>query len=139
MGLISEATTEIQIRFVDLDAYNHVNNAVYQSYLEIARLPLVKDVFLEDMAKNIQYLLVKIELNYKQPVKYTDRLLVHCWFSEMKGARFKISYLLHNGAGKIFADGYTLHALYDANAQKPMRIPDEWKQFVKGNNDEKNC
>jgi acyl-CoA thioester hydrolase len=125
-----QITVEIQVRFSDLDCYGHVNNAVYLSYLEVARVQLVHDMFLEDMKKNIQYLLVRADLRYILPITLADKVFVHCWFSEIGKVRFKASYSLHNGEGKIFAEGYTEHALFNANTLRPMRIPKEWQEFA---------
>ncbi|MDR2401246.1 MAG: acyl-CoA thioesterase [Deferribacteraceae bacterium] len=125
-----QTTAEIQVRFSDLDCYGHVNNAVYLSYLEIARVQLIHDMFIEDMKRNIQYLLVRVDLRYILPITLEDKVFVHCWFSEVGKARFKASYSLHNGGGKIFAEGYTEHALYNANTSRPIRIPKEWSEFV---------
>ena len=36
---MNSTQSPIQIRFVDLDQFGHVNNAIYLSYLEVARLP----------------------------------------------------------------------------------------------------
>jgi acyl-CoA thioester hydrolase len=123
-------TAEIQVRFSDLDCYGHVNNAVYLSYLEIARVQLIRDMFLEDMKKNIQYLLVRVDLRYILPITLEGGVFVLCWFSEIGKVRFKVSYSIHNGSGKIFSEGYTEHALYNANIGRPMRIPKEWRGFL---------
>jgi acyl-CoA thioester hydrolase len=125
-----QTTAEIQVRFSDLDCYGHVNNAVYLSYLEIARVQLVHDRFIEDMKKDIQYLLVRADLKYTLPITLEDRVFVHCWFSEVGKVRFKASYRLHNGEGKVFASGYTEHALFNAATSRPMRIPKEWQNIV---------
>ncbi|MDR0455051.1 MAG: acyl-CoA thioesterase [Deferribacteraceae bacterium] len=121
-----EKTVEIQVRFRDLDAYGHVNNAVYMSYLEIARVELIKDLFLQDMAENIQYLLVSVKLDYRQPIRLSDKALVHCEFNDIGKVRFKVLYKVHNGEGKIFAEGYSVHALFNGNTNRPMRLPEEW-------------
>ncbi len=125
-----EKTVEIQVRFRDLDAYGHVNNAVYPSYLEVARVDLIHDMFVRDMAKNIQYLLTSIQLDYLQPILLDDKVLVHCKFDEVGKVRFKVKYKVHNGEGKVFAKGCSKHALFDGNKKKPMRLPEEWKAEV---------
>ena len=128
-----EKTVEIQVRFRDLDAYGHVNNAVYMSYLETARVDMIHDLFMEDMAKNIQYLLVSVKLDYMQPILLNDRVFVHCKFDEIGKVRFKVRYKVHNGEGKVFVEGYSEHALFNGNTKRPMRLPAEWKEKVAGN------
>ncbi len=125
-----EITQEIQVRFSDLDCYGHVNNAVYLSYLEVARTELIKDLFMHDMQKGIQYLLVGADLKYHHPILLSDKVLVHCWFDEVGKVRFKAAYRVHNGSGTIFATGTTEHALFDAKKQRPMRLSQEWRDYV---------
>ena len=127
-----EKTVEIQVRFRDLDAYGHVNNAVYMSYLETARVDMIHDLFMRDMSKNIQYLLVSVKLDYLQPILLSDRVFVHCKFDDIGKVRFKVRYNVHNGEGKIFAEGYSEHALFNGNTKRPMRLPEEWKKEVAG-------
>jgi len=125
-----EKTVEIQVRFRDLDAYGHVNNAVYMSYLEVSRVELIHDLFMRDMANNIQYLLISVKLDYLQPILLNDKVFVHCKFDEPGKVRFKVKYNLHNGEGKVFAKGYSEHALFNGNTNRPMRLPVEWKKVV---------
>ena len=126
-----EKTVEIQVRFRDLDAYGHVNNAVYMSYLETSRVELVRDIFIRDMANNIRYLLISVKLDYLHPIYLEDRVLVHCKFDEIGKVRFKVTYKVHNGEGTLFAKGYSEHALFNGNTNRPMRLPDEWKEAIK--------
>lgn len=122
-------STEIQVRFSDLDAYGHVNNAMYLSYLEICRVEMIHDLFMRDMKRNIQYLLIEVQLKYLQPVLLSDRLIVDAWWSDVGKVKFTVSYRLHDGDGKIYATGYSVHALFDGNTGRPMRLPEEWKEF----------
>jgi acyl-CoA thioester hydrolase len=123
-------TEKIQVRFSDLDNYGHVNNAVYLSYLEVARTVMLREPFMEDMKRGVQYLLIRIELDYRHPVVLGDEVYVTCRVSDVGKVRLRISYEVHNGAGLIFAEGHSVHALYDGNARRPLRLPAEWQSFV---------
>jgi len=41
---VNTYTTEIDVRFRDIDAMGHVNNAVYATYIEQARTEYFRDV-----------------------------------------------------------------------------------------------
>ena len=123
-------TEKIQVRFSDLDNYGHVNNAVYLSYLEVARTVMLHEPFVEDMKRGIQYLLIRVDLSYKKPILLEDDVFVECWVSEVGKVRIKISYTVHNIRGEIFAEGYSEHALFDTKSARPIRMPAEWKAFV---------
>jgi acyl-CoA thioesterase FadM len=41
MATSNDFSTDVEVRFVDLDAYGHVNSATYFTYLETARTKLI--------------------------------------------------------------------------------------------------
>lgn len=60
---------KIKVRFSDLDAMRHVNNATFLTYLEEARIAYYKDIF--DMPKkglDFSAVVAKIEISYLQPI-----------------------------------------------------------------------
>ncbi len=61
-------TIEIQVRFRDADAYGHVNNAVFFTYMETARFSFLKEQFVNLMKSGITFLVAKSECEYKQPI-----------------------------------------------------------------------
>lgn len=113
---------KIQIRFNDLDGYGHVNNAVYLSYMEVARTQAYSDIFNRSIERGLWFILTKAEVQYKKFLKLDDTAIVKLWISEAKGALFTFNYEIHNGGGVIFATGKTTHAVYDAAKQCPVRI-----------------
>lgn len=68
----------IAIRWRDMDAYGHVNNAVYLTYLEEAR-----DAWVQEMLGTVtdawHFVLARVAINYKQELTQDDeRVLVRC-------------------------------------------------------------
>ncbi|MDR2869202.1 MAG: acyl-CoA thioesterase [Deferribacteraceae bacterium] len=129
---MKEINAKIQVRFCDLDAYGHVNHAMYLSYMEVARVELVRDIFVRDMKRNIQYLLIGAHVQYIKPVLLDDTLIVTARFLEAGKVKFRVDYELRNGSGTLCATGYTEHALYDGKAGRPIRITDELRDFING-------
>ena len=60
-------TTELEIRFRDLDALGHVNNAVYLTYFEIVRTRYWKHLFGLPPAHDWGFVMVRTECNYRSP------------------------------------------------------------------------
>lgn len=120
----------IELRFADLDAYGHVNNATYFTLLETARTKLFLDQFIEIMGQSLLFLVVKAECEYKLPIELKDTLIISLEIARVGNASFDIDYLLHNGNGKVFGLAKTVMVCYDGKAKKTTRIPESFKQLM---------
>jgi acyl-CoA thioester hydrolase len=69
----------LQIRWRDMDAYGHVNNAVYLTYLEEARDRWVQQV-LGPVADDVwHFVLARVAIDYRNELKQSDReVVVRC-------------------------------------------------------------
>lgn len=70
---------EMAVRDYECDIQGIVNNAVYQNYLEHARHEYLKSVgvnFAELAQQGINLVVVRIEMDYKQPLQSGDRFVV---------------------------------------------------------------
>lgn len=68
----------IAIRWRDIDAYGHVNNAVYLNYLEEARDAWVEDV-LGTAGQTWDFVLARVAIDFRAELKLSDEaVLVEC-------------------------------------------------------------
>ena len=68
----------IEIRWRDVDAYGHVNNAVYLTYLEEARDAWVATV-LGPVADTWHFVLARVEIDYRSELVQEDgTVIVRC-------------------------------------------------------------
>ena len=68
----------IEIRWRDMDAYGHVNNAVYLNYLEEARDAWVQDV-LGEVSDTWDFVLAHVEIDFLSELKQDDgAIIVRC-------------------------------------------------------------
>jgi acyl-CoA thioester hydrolase len=68
----------IEIRWRDLDAYGHVNNAVYLNYLEEARDAWVQEV-LGTVTETWDFVLARVAVDFKRELTQEDvAVLVRC-------------------------------------------------------------
>jgi acyl-CoA thioester hydrolase len=123
----------IELRFADLDAYGHVNNATYFTYLETARTKLFYDKFIEFMDQSLLFLVVKAECEYKLPIELKDEVIISLEMTRVGNSSFDIDYVLHNGNGKVFGLAKTVMVCYDGKAKKTTRIPESFKQLLLSN------
>ena len=126
---ISGFTIPIDIRFADLDAYGHVNNATYLTYLENARVKLFDECYENFLASKLMFLVVRVECDYKKPIEMYDTLYITIATEKLKRSSFIFNYRFHDGNGLIYANARTVMACYDPVIKKPVAIPAEMKIF----------
>src|SRR5215217_2953934 len=88
------------MRWGDMDAQGHVNNAAYLDYLQEARV-----AFLLSGSPVLHHLLdsgvlvVNHQLEYVKPVIFSDRpLTTNLWVDAIGGSRFSIGYEVYDSA-----------------------------------------
>jgi acyl-CoA thioester hydrolase len=126
----ADYSVPVELRFADLDAYGHVNNAVYFTFLETARTKLFHTQFIELMKQSLLFLVVKAECEYKRPIELQDTLIVSLQMARIGNSSFDIDYQLHNGDGKLFALAKTVMVCFDGKAGKTTRIPAAFKELM---------
>lgn len=121
-----EYSTDIELRFSDLDAYGHVNNAVFFTYLETARVKLLQDKFVDFLSRGLLFLVVKAECTYLKPIELSDRVVVSMRVARVGGSSFDLDYRIHNGAGAAFAEAKTVMVCFDQQRKKPVAVPEDF-------------
>ena len=119
--------TELQVRFRDLDTLGHVNNAVYATYLEQARLRYFDRVLDVPWAER-EMVLASQSVEFASPLTLDDRTVrVACGVTEIGGTSFRMrSRVFANDEGEpaATADG-TIVAVAEG---EPRRIPEPWRE-----------
>lgn len=71
------AQVRIPIRWADVDAYGHVNNAVFLNYLEEARDPLVEGLF---GPGSWDFVIARVTIDFRAELNQDDReVVVRSW------------------------------------------------------------
>lgn len=128
---MNSTQSPIQIRFVDLDQFGHVNNAIYLSYLEVARLPYFERIIGEIDWLNEGIILAKAEVDYLIPILLKDQIEVKTWCSRIGSKSFDLSYhivKLEKGAETIVAKAKTVMVCFNYDKQQSIEIPAGWKE-----------
>jgi acyl-CoA thioester hydrolase len=112
----------IQVRWRDLDAFQHVNNAAFVTYLEVARAELWRARFGGGVAADIPFVIARLEIVYKRPVRLYDAVQVELEASEIAGASFRFRYRITSN-GELAATAETTQVCVDSERGNPVRIP----------------
>lgn len=91
-------TLEFLVRDYECDMQGVVNNAVYQNYLEHARHEFIKTLgidFAEMARQKINLVVVRVELDYKQPLVSGDRFRVGTRLEKISPVRYGFIQEIH--------------------------------------------
>jgi acyl-CoA thioester hydrolase len=126
--------TPIQIRFKDVDALGHVNNANHLTYFELARMKYAEDVLGEiDWSKN-GFILASARLEYKRPILLNDTVLVLSRTSKTGTKSFEMEHLIirieKDASETILASGANVIVCMEYASMKSIPVPEEWKSKV---------
>lgn len=119
-----EYSTTIELRFSDLDAYGHVNSAVYFTYLETARVKLFSDFFREVSEQGVLVVVARAECDFKVPILLYDPVLVTVWVARLGSASFDLEYRLHSGTGTNYATARTTMVCFDSVKKATVAVPE---------------
>ena len=124
--------SKIEIRFADIDAFGHVNNAVFLTYFEQARVRYFDDVLGWDYDWSKEGVIVaRSEVDYILPVHFRDTLTMYTGCSRIGNKSFDISYQAlrtdNKGNEILVADGVTVMVAFDYVNGKSIEVPALWK------------
>ncbi|MGQ9489209.1 MAG: acyl-CoA thioesterase [Anaerolineae bacterium] len=126
-------TLPIQIRWRDLDALAHVNNAVYLSYFELARLTYIRTLLGEEAALDrrtmlpaeFQFILAEVNIRYRSPATLGDQLAIAIWVSKVGRKSFVFEYrITETRTGRLVAEGCSTQVWYDYAAGASQPVPE---------------
>jgi acyl-CoA thioester hydrolase len=125
-----EYETELQVRFRDLDAMGHVNNAVYATYLEQARVDYYDEVLgvgLDD----IDTVLVNLEIDYRHEVRLEDETVTIAMGVRSLGeSSVVVGYEVRAG-DRVAATAETTQVYVDPEAGTSRPLPEAWVEKMK--------
>jgi acyl-CoA thioester hydrolase len=121
-------TTEVKVRFGELDPYNHANHSVYVVWFEVGRTEALESIgcSLHDMgARGFQVVVTEITVRYRVAAQAGDRLTIETWVDEVGGARSIWSQRLLRG-DTVLSEATVKAGATDATG-RPTRIPADIK------------
>jgi acyl-CoA thioester hydrolase len=123
----------VEVRFVDTDAFGHVNNAVYLSYFEAARAGYYAAVAgtpfgTGEHAGERTFVIAEAHIVYRSAAFFGEGLQVGVRFSWTGRTSFGLEYVVRAeespvAPARVVADGETVQVMFDLSRQRVMRVP----------------
>jgi acyl-CoA thioester hydrolase len=126
--------TKIKVRFSDLDAIEHVNNATYLSYLEEARIKYFNDLFnLKDGNLDYEAVIARIETDYLFPIVLGDEIEVYTRISNLGNKSVDVLHIIAiSKESRLIkaATSVTKLVYYDYKSRTTKKIPEAAKKII---------
>jgi acyl-CoA thioester hydrolase len=122
--------TPISIRFSDIDAVGHVNNAIYLTYFEVARFNYWREIIGWNLQEN-GVIVGRSEVNYLKPITLDDEIFCYLRVSRIGNSSFDVMHLLVKTTPEgeeICTTGKTVCISYDYSVNKSVAIPQRERQ-----------
>lgn len=117
---------ELTVRYRDMDSNAHVNNSVFSTYLEQARIEYFSHVL--DMSfDEWQMVLADLHVDFRRPVTFEDEYVrIECGAVDIGNSSIELENRVYAGeAEEPAAVGEVVLVIVDEDG--PRRIPDEWR------------
>lgn len=121
---------KIQVRFSDLDVLGHVNNNIYLSYFEMARVHYFKELLGTDWNwKQAGFVLAKNEIEYVRSVLLSDEPSIEIYVEQIGTKSFTLGYEL-KVKGVIYTKGKSVQVCFDSTTQQSILIPEKMRSAL---------
>ncbi|MGH2428300.1 MAG: acyl-CoA thioesterase [Candidatus Limnocylindria bacterium] len=122
--------TSVQVRFRDIDAFGHVNNAVFFSYVELARIRYLLDVLQPDAPfDRLPLILARVELDFRSPIAFGEEVTVTSRVDRLGRSSISMRHRMTAGPDdRLVAEVDTVLVTYDYAVARPMPVPDDWRR-----------
>ena len=116
--------TPVDVRFRDLDAFGHVNNAVYFTYLEIARGAYFTAVRGRPQGvDDFDVVVAEASCRYRSPAFYGERLTIEVATVSLRSRSFELRYhITVEETGRVVAEAATLLVAFDHRAKRTTSL-----------------
>ncbi len=124
-------TVEVKVPWRDVDGAGHVNNAVYLSYLEMARAESWVRHFGWKRVEDFHVILARAEIDFVSAAGFGDALVVSCWPTRIGSSSFDYAYeVREKEGGRLVARAATVQVAFDYVTGKKKPIPPEWRKAL---------
>lgn len=123
-----ETEVTVPVRFRDLDSENHVNNAVYVTYLEQARIEYLEDV-VGRTALESGLVAANISVDYERPILIDHDVIVALRVTDIGTSSIEMEYEIRaDGTRAASAESTIVTVSREEDTTRP--VPDGWRERI---------
>jgi acyl-CoA thioester hydrolase len=119
------------VRFRDLDALGHVNNAVYLTYFESARIAYWLHTTRRSGLDALDMILARAEVDFRSPLAYGESVEISVGATSLGRSSFVLEADMHERAsGRLVAESRKVLVHYDHAAGRTIPLPAGLRQLI---------
>ena len=119
--------SKISTRWKDLDAFQHVNNAVFASYVENARVEFFMRWGLPSDGEGQSIIVASLNIDYVKQVKHPTDLVIGQKVSNIGNTSFVITSVVFDSKGDVVAVSKITSVCFDFDSQCSVPVYDKIK------------
>ena len=114
----------VELRWRDLDAFNHVNNSNYLTFLEEARIRWFATLGEDWLTEEFAPVIASVVLNYKRPIEYPSKVSVELFTAGLGTSSVTIGHRIVDDDGRLYCDGQVVAVWVSRKTGKPTALPE---------------
>ncbi len=114
----------MEMRWRDLDAFNHANNSVFMTYLEETRLRWMGSVDGIWRDEHRMPVVAAVHLNYRAQLSWPAKLEVELYCERLGNKSLTLAHRIVDDAGRLYSDGNVVLVWVDPASGKPVALPE---------------
>tara|TARA_A100001015_G_scaffold289192_1_gene360802 strand:+ start:262 stop:645 length:384 start_codon:yes stop_codon:yes gene_type:complete len=119
--------TNIMVQWGDMDAYQHVNNAVFLKWLETDRISFAREL----LPKYIEFIVAHISIDYLKPVTYPDNVCCESRIEKIGNTSVVVVTEIHSEEQKqVIAKAKSVLVNFDYNTNKSAPWDDQCRSIL---------
>ncbi|MFM9975383.1 MAG: acyl-CoA thioesterase [Beijerinckiaceae bacterium] len=123
--------TDVTLRYADMDANNHLNNAVYATLFEAGRVAYLSEVLSDVTPLGAGFVIVRLTIDFKAEARYPGMARILTRMERIGGSSMTYAQTISVN-GKLVASAESICALFDLTRRKAMRCPEPMRARLRG-------
>ena len=119
---------DLEVRFRDIDALRHVNNASFFTYLEEARVHYFIDLLHAEAFERLPLILAAARIDFRAPILFGQVVDIGTRVDWIGNTSISMSHrMTASPDDRLVAEAGTILVCYDYDAAGPMPVPADWR------------
>ena len=116
-----------EVEFRDVDVAGHVNNAVYLTYVETARIGYLREVLGVENVNDLSVIVANVNVDFRSPSYFGERLEIGARVPLIGTKSFEMEHEVRGADGRLVLEATSVLVAYDYRACTPVPVPGEWR------------